>query len=204
MNLIKSIESLSEVRWTWHLAHSVYSLPLRLSEVWQTSSGLVSPASPMLFCFTGLGPDKQQNLVKSDGIRWKSDGLFSWVCWNWLGPVKVHWNPSEKGGECKVHDYSNQQLCSLDYAIHQPHSKLWWTISSKTNSIKDGSLSTWTTSWSSQRPKRNWKKWPREYSSNSKKTTFTSNPANANSAKLELNTLNLSLKKERWWWTPAN
>jgi hypothetical protein len=28
------------------------------------------------------------------------------VCWvrrNWLGPVKVRRNPSEKGGECKVH-----------------------------------------------------------------------------------------------------
>ena len=36
MNLIKSIESPSEVHQTWHLAHSVYFLPLRPSEVQQT------------------------------------------------------------------------------------------------------------------------------------------------------------------------
>ena len=96
MNLIKSIESPSEVRQTWHLAHSVYFLPLRPSEVRRTSSGLVSPASPMLFCFTGLSPDLDRtssgiwsSLTESIGsptdcsaesigigwVRWKSIGI---------------------------------------------------------------------------------------------------------------------------------
>jgi hypothetical protein len=41
------------------------------------------------------------------------------VCWvrrNWLGPVKVRRNPSEKGGECKVHDFFH-----VSRACHQPH-----------------------------------------------------------------------------------
>jgi hypothetical protein len=35
------------------------------------------------------------------------------VCWvrrNWLGPVKVRRNPSEKGGECKVHQLIDLNL----------------------------------------------------------------------------------------------
>ena len=110
MNLIKSIESPSEVRRTGHLAHFVYFLSLRPLEVQRKSAGLASPASPMIFCFKVTSPDFHRTWTGQAAefgqvrrnpleVRW----TVRWVRWNWLGPVKVRRNPSEKGGECKVH-----------------------------------------------------------------------------------------------------
>jgi len=77
-----------EVWWTGDLSYFASFLPLEPSEVQRKSGGLASLASPTIFCFkvtspdfhptfTGLGLDKQRNLVQSNGFRWKSDGLSS-------------------------------------------------------------------------------------------------------------------------------
>src|SRR6267378_5096922 len=114
MSLIKSIESPSEVRQTQHLAHSVYFLPLRLSEVRRKSDGLVSPASPMIFCFKVTSPDFHRTWTGQAAefgpvrrIPLEVRRAVRWVRKDWLSPVKVRRNPSEKGGECKVHGTSN-------------------------------------------------------------------------------------------------
>ena len=79
-------------------------------EVQRKSTGQACPASPMLFCFkvTSLDFDwTQTRLAVEFGqvrqIPLEVQRTVRWVRRNWLGPVKVCWNPSEKGGECKVH-----------------------------------------------------------------------------------------------------
>ena len=74
------------------------------------SSGLDSPASPMIFCFkvtsldfdwTWTGQAAEFGQVQRTPLEVQE--TVRWVHWNWLGPVKVRWNPLEKRGECKVH-----------------------------------------------------------------------------------------------------
>ena len=84
-------------------------------EVQQKSTGQASPASPTLFCFkvTSLDFDwTRTRLTVEFGqvhqILLEVQWTVRWVCRNWLGLVKVHWNLSEKGGECKVHKESEK------------------------------------------------------------------------------------------------
>ena len=87
-------------------------------EVQRKSAGQASPASPTLFCFkvTSLDFDRTQTGLTAEfgqvhQIPLEVQRTVRWVRRNWLGLVKVHWNPSEKGGECKVH--LNQYVCYI-------------------------------------------------------------------------------------------
>ena len=111
MNLeSKTIGSLVEVQWTGDLSYFSSFLPLEPSEVQQKSAGLASPASPTFFCFkmtsldfdwTWTGQAAEFGQVQQNPLEVRL--TVHWVRWNWLGLVKVHRNPSEKGRECKVH-----------------------------------------------------------------------------------------------------
>ena len=113
MNFSNSIESPLKVHRTQHLAHFVHFLPLSLLEVQRKSSGLVSLASPMFFCFKVTSPDFHQTWTRQAAefgqvqrIPLEVRQAVQWVRWNWLGLVKVRWNPLERRGECKAHDKS--------------------------------------------------------------------------------------------------
>src|SRR6266446_5661314 len=72
-------------------------------EVQRKSAGLASPASPTIFCFKVTSPDFHRTWTGQAAEFGQVRRTVRWVRWNWLGPVKVRQNPSEKGGECKVH-----------------------------------------------------------------------------------------------------
>jgi len=112
-----------EVRQTGDLSYFSLFLPLEPSEVQRKSNGspsdwLVRPvrrfsASRWLHrTFTGLGLDRQRNLVKSDGIHWKSDGLSAGS----VGIGRVRWKSvgirRKRGGSVK---YTVIQLWAFDY-----------------------------------------------------------------------------------------
>ena len=88
-------------------------------EVQRKSAGQASPASPTLFCFkvTSLDFDRTWTRLTAEfgqvcRIPLEVQQTVHWVRRNWLGPVKVHWNPLEKGGECKVHHMgTNEEGC---------------------------------------------------------------------------------------------
>jgi hypothetical protein len=102
-----------EVRWTGDLSYFSSFLPRTIgspTEVQRKSAGLASPASPTFFCFKLTSPDFDRTLTGHAAefgqvrrIPLEVRRTVRWVRWNWLGPVKVRRNPSEKGGECKVH-----------------------------------------------------------------------------------------------------
>ena len=77
-------------------------------EVQWKSTGQASLASLTLFCFkvTSLDFDwTRTGLTVEFGqvhrIPLEVQQTVRWVCRNWLGPVKVHWNLLEKGGSVK-------------------------------------------------------------------------------------------------------
>ena len=79
-------------------------------EVQRKSVGLASLASPTIFCFKVTSPDFHRTWTGQAGefgqVRrnpLEVRRTVHWVRRNWQGPVKVRRNPSEKGGECKVH-----------------------------------------------------------------------------------------------------
>ena len=81
-------------------------------ELQRKSAGLVSLASPTIFCFKVTSPDfhrtwtgQAAEFCQVQRIPLEVRRTVRWVRWNWLGPVKVRWNPLEKRGECKVHEH---------------------------------------------------------------------------------------------------
>jgi hypothetical protein len=104
-----------EVRWTGDLSFFSSFLPKTIrspTEVQRKSAGLASPASPTLFCFKMTSPDFDRTWTgqaaefgQVQRIPLEVRRTVCWVRRNWLGPVKVCRNPSEKGGECKVHTH---------------------------------------------------------------------------------------------------
>jgi hypothetical protein len=99
------VGSPAEVQWTGDLCYFASFLPLEPSEVQRKSNG-----SPTIFCFKVTSPDFHRTRTGQAAefgqvrrIPLEVRRTVRWVRRNWLGPVKVRWNPSEKGGECKVH-----------------------------------------------------------------------------------------------------
>ena len=101
-----------EVRQTGDLSYFSLFLPLEPSEVQRKSNRSPSdwPVRPVRRfsasrwlhrTFTGLGPDRQRNLVKSDGIHWKSDRLSAGS----VGIGRVQWKSvgirRKRGGSVK-------------------------------------------------------------------------------------------------------
>ena len=108
-----TVGSPAEVRWTGDLSFFASFLPLTIgspTEVQRKSAGLASPDSPTIFCFKVTSPDFHRTWTgqaaefgQVQRIPLEVRQAVRWVRWNWLGPVKVRWNPLERRGECKVH-----------------------------------------------------------------------------------------------------
>ena len=104
-----------------------------------------------------------------------------WECQLMPKCLRVEANPHNASKEemnGKLHssqtkDYSSWQLCSLNYTIHQPHFKQWWTTNLGIWSTKDGLHYTWMISLSMPRQRKTSRTEQEEYSNDWKNTIFT-------------------------------